>query len=121
MITGLFITVLVLTFIFALTNGFLDGGGLVSTVVSTRAMEPLPALVMVAVCELVGIFLFGHAIVHTLGFHLLTFDPSGSPVRLLFVLTSGLVGALSWNLAMWNLSLPSSSSHALIGGLWRER
>ncbi len=116
-LTALTGIVLFLTFIFGVTNGFLDGGSLVSTVIATRAMEPAAAIILVATCEMAGLFLFGHAVIHTFGFQLLQTDPAGSSQKFLIVLVCALSGALVWNLAMWNWALPSSSSHALLGGL----
>ena len=69
-LTALFGTVLALIFCFTLTNGFLDGGGIVSTVVTTRVLDPLPAVMLVAGCEVLGVFLFGHAVVRTIGLNI---------------------------------------------------
>jgi PiT family inorganic phosphate transporter len=113
----LFGAVLALIFCFALTNGFLDGGGIVSTVITTRAMEPLPALIVVAFCEVLGVSLLGHAIVRTIGTNMIFFPVAASPRQILVVLVSAMAGALAWNTAMWRHSWPSSSSHALLGGL----
>ena len=115
--TVLLSIVLSLIFCFALTNGILDGGGIVSTVITTRAMEPLPALVVVAVCEVLGVFLLGHAVVRTIGLKMIIFPPTASAREILSVLLAAVAGALAWNLTMWRLSWPSSSSHALLGGL----
>jgi PiT family inorganic phosphate transporter len=113
----LFGMLLALIFCFTLTNGFLDGGGIVSTVITTRAMEPLPALMLVACCEVVGVFLFGHAVIRTIGLNMITFPPAAPTKEVLSVLLAGTAGALVWNSAMWRFSWPSSSSHALLGGL----
>jgi PiT family inorganic phosphate transporter len=115
--TVLFGFLLALIFCFTLTNGFLDGGGIVSTVVTTRALEPLPALVLVACCEVLGVFLFGHAVIRTIGLNMIAFPPTASSKEVLCVLLAATGGALAWNSAMWHLSWPSSSSHALLGGL----
>jgi PiT family inorganic phosphate transporter len=109
--------VLGLIFCFALTNGFLDGGGIVSTVITTRVLEPLPALVLVASCEVIGVSLFGHAVVKTIGLKMISFPAGASSKEILLILLAGVAGALAWNSAMWRLSWPSSSSHALLGGL----
>ena len=113
----LFIAILILTFIFGVTNGFLDGGGLLSTVVATRVMEPWSALLLVAISEIAGLFLFGHAVAHTVGLRLFALIPASPPAQLLLAIISALIGALSWNLMMWKMALPTSSGHALIGGL----
>src|SRR5258706_9951779 len=116
-VTALLGILLVLIFCFTLTNGFLDGGGIVSTVVTTRVMEPLSALMLVAICEVLGVFLFGHAVVRTIGLSMITFPPATSAPVVLSVLLAATGGALVWNSAMWHYSWPSSSSHALLGGL----
>jgi inorganic phosphate transporter, PiT family len=113
----LFSAVIALAFVFGLTNGFIDGGGLVSTVITTRALEPLPALLLVAAGEIAGIFLFGQAVTHMLAQRLVIFPVSASALQILGVLASALLGALVWNVGMWRLALPSSSSHALVGGI----
>jgi len=117
MTTALFWSIILLTVGFTMTNGFLDGGGIISTVVATRAMNPFPALVLVASCEAAGLFVLGHAVARTVGLRLFSFPLAAAPERILWVLACALLGALSWNLLMWRLSLPSSSSHSLIGGL----
>jgi PiT family inorganic phosphate transporter len=116
-VPALFGVLLVFIFCFTLTNGFLDGGGIVSTVVTTRVMEPLPAVMLVAGCEVLGVFLLGHAVVRTIGLKMIAFPATASAPVLLSVLLAGTGGALAWNSAMWHYSWPSSSSHALLGGL----
>src|SRR5690349_25021236 len=108
----LFAAVLFLIFSFTTTNGFLDGGGIVSTVITTRTLEPLPALIMVACCEILGVVLLGHAVVRTIGKQMIQFPAATAPHEILIVLLSAMLGALIWNSTMWYFSLPSSSSHA---------
>jgi len=115
--SSLFVLVLILIFLFTLTNGFLDGGGLVSPVIATRAMDPLPALLLMAVCEIAGLFLLGHAVSQTIGLRLILVPDPTDSVSILSMLAVALGSALGWNLAMWKMALPSSSSHALLGGL----
>lgn len=117
MILALFTLVVLLAFIFGLTNGFIDGGSLVSTVITTRTLEPLPALLIVAVCEMLGPFFFGHAVIDTLGNHLVRFPSITPAAERLGLVGAALLAALLWNTSMWRLALPSSSSHALVGGL----
>jgi PiT family inorganic phosphate transporter len=109
--------VVALAFVFGLTNGFIDGGGLVSTVVTTRALEPFAALMLIAACEIAGLFLLGQAVARMLAHHMVVFPASAPPRETLGVLASALAGALVWNTGMWRLALPSSSSHALVGGM----
>jgi PiT family inorganic phosphate transporter len=113
----LFIVVIALAFTFGLTNGFIDGGGLVSTVIITRTMEPLGALLLVAVGEIAGLFLMGQAVAQMLMRHMVVLPPAAPPLQVLSLLTAALLGALVWNTGMWRLALPSSSSHSLIGGI----
>ncbi len=115
--TILFASLVVLILCFAMTNGFLDGGGIVSTVIMTRVMEPLPALCLVAASEVLGVFLLGRAVVRTLGQHMFSFPIGASSQEILVLLLAAMIGTLAWNSAMWYYSLPSSSSHALLGGL----
>jgi len=117
MIAGLFWTVIGLSIVFGITNGFIVGGSLVSVVITTRALAPLTALLCVAICEIGGIFLFGQQVARMLGQQLIAFPAGDSPERLLVVLLSAAAGALGWNLVMWRMALPTSSGHALVGGL----
>jgi PiT family inorganic phosphate transporter len=117
MTTFLFWSIILLVVGFTLTNGFLDGGGILSTVIATRALNPFPALVLVAFCEAAGLFVLGHAVVRTVGLKLLVFPSGAPPEKILYVLACALLGALSWSMFMWRHSLPTSSSHSMIGGL----
>lgn len=114
---ALFILVVVVALVFGVTNGLTNGGSLVATVITTRAMEPLGALVLVAICEIAGIFLLGQAVIHMLSHNVLVFPPEASPHRVLSVLASAFLGALIWYVGMWYLSLPTASSHAMVGGM----
>ena len=98
---------------FNYTNGFHDAANAIATSVSTRALTPRIALGMAAVCNLFGAFI-GSKIAGTVGSGLI--DPPSGTVGLLIV-GSALVGATSWNLLTWWKGLPSSSSHALFGGM----
>jgi len=113
----LFWLVIALAFIFGLTNGLIDGGSLVSTVIVTRVLDPLPALLLIAFSEMAGLFLFGHQVAQTLGHQMVHIPAMNGDVRLFPVLLAALTGALAWNSLMWRWALPTSSSHALVGGL----
>jgi PiT family inorganic phosphate transporter len=113
----LFWFVILLSVIFGITNGFIVGGSLVSAVITTRALEPLTALLCVAVCEIAGVFLLGQEVARMLGRELVVLPVHGSSERMLLVLVSAVAGALVWNFAMWRWALPTSSGHALVGGL----
>ncbi len=102
--------VIVFAIAFDFTNGFHDTANAVATSVSTRALAPRTAVLIAAVMNLVGAFAWT-AVADTVGNGLLNGAVS------LHVLLAALLGAISWNLVTWRLGLPSSSSHALIGGL----
>ena len=98
---------------FNYTNGFHDAANAIATSVSTRALTPRVALTMAALANLVGAF-FGANVARTIGAGVI--DAPAGAVGLLLC-GAGLVGAIGWNLLTWWHGLPSSSSHALIGGL----
>jgi len=107
------IAVIVIALAFDYTNGFHDAANAIATSVSTRALTPRVALVLAAVMNFVGAFL-GQKVAATVGKGIID-TPVGA--HGLVVVTAGLVGAITWNLITWYFGLPSSSSHALIGGL----
>jgi inorganic phosphate transporter, PiT family len=117
----LFLAVLVvgLALAYGFTNGFHDAANVVATMIATRAMTPRKALAMAAMGEFVGPFLFGTAVAQTIGENLVDLSSLNSNVFSLSIslLIAALVGAIVWNLVTWFLGLPSSSSHALVGGL----
>ncbi|MGN6574100.1 MAG: inorganic phosphate transporter [Nocardioides sp.] len=110
---AIIIAVVVVALVFDYTNGFHDAANAIATSVSTRALTPRVALLMAAVMNFVGAFL-GQKVAHTVSD---TIVPGGSETHGLVVVVAGLVGAIAWNLITWYFGLPSSSSHALIGGL----
>ena len=105
--------VVVLALGFTYTNGFHDAANAVATSISTRALTPRIALVLAAVMNLAGGFA-GVRVAETIGSDIVTV-PSGATG--LAICAGALVGAIAWNLLTWWRGLPSSSSHALIGGL----
>jgi PiT family inorganic phosphate transporter len=107
------VVVIVVALAFDYTNGFHDAANAIATSVATRALAPRTALAMAAVMNLVGAFL-GTEVASTVGSGIIE-APQGSSG--LLVVLAALVGAIAWNLMTWWLGLPSSSSHALIGGL----
>jgi PiT family inorganic phosphate transporter len=106
------IAVIVVALVFDYTNGFHDAANAIATSVSTRALTPRAALLLAAVMNFVGAFL-GTKVAKTV-FSVLE-PPSGE--HALVVVLAALIGAITWNLTTWYFGLPSSSSHALIGGL----
>jgi inorganic phosphate transporter, PiT family len=97
---------------FDFVNGFHDSANAIATVVGTRVLRPLYAVGIAAVANFAGPFIFGTAVAHTVGKGII--QPSFSTVDVIF---AGLIGAIIWDLVTWYFGLPSSSSHALIGGL----
>lgn len=109
--TGLVVAVL-LAFGFAMTNGLHDASNAIATLVATRAATPLQAILLASVFNLLGPLLLGAAVADTIA-GIVTVAPSAATE----VIGAGLAAALAWNLVTWRLGLPSSSGHALIGGL----
>jgi inorganic phosphate transporter, PiT family len=110
---ALVVAVIVIALAFDYTNGFHDAANAIATSVSTRALTPRVALLMAAVMNFLGAFL-GTEVATTVGKGIIN-TPDGK--HGLVVVLSALVGAITWNLITWYFGLPSSSSHALIGGL----
>src|SRR3954447_2005205 len=106
------IAVVIVALVFDYTNGFHDAANAIATSISTRALTPRIALVLAAVMNFVGALL-GQEVAKTVS-DVIT-PPDGS--HGLVVVLAGLLGAITWNLITWYFGLPSSSSHALIGGL----
>ncbi|MFG1814290.1 anion permease [Kribbella sp. NPDC049174] len=110
---ALVVAVIVIALTFDYTNGFHDAANAIATSVSTRALTPRVALAMAAVMNFLGAFL-GTEVAETVGKGIISI-PSGE--HGLVVVVAALVGAITWNMITWYFGLPSSSSHALIGGL----
>ena len=109
------IAVVVVALVFDYTNGFHDAANAIATAVSTRALTPRIALVMAAIMNFVGAFL-GQKVAQTVS-EVIDLSEISSPSHGLVIVLAGLIGAIGWNLVTWYFGLPSSSSHALIGGL----
>ena len=107
------IVVIITAMGFNYTNGFHDAANAIATSVSTRALTPRVALAMAAVFNLLGSFL-GAKVAKTVGSGIIELPDGKSSLVVVF---AALVGAITWNLLTWYFGLPSSSSHALIGGL----
>ncbi len=98
---------------FDFTNGFHDAANAVATAIASRALRPLTALVLAAVLNVVGA-LVSTKVARTIGSGIIA-TPKGH--QGLVIVFTALLGAIAWNLVTWRLRLPSSSTHALIGGL----
>lgn len=106
------VLVVALAYAFAFTNGFHDASNSIATLIATRAGRPGPALFLATSCILVGPFLLGSAVADTIA-GVIDVEPDETVA----VVGAALVAALVWNLFTWSRGLPSSSSHALVGGL----
>jgi inorganic phosphate transporter, PiT family len=124
LITVILVVVVALGFDF--TNGFHDTGNAMATSIATGALRPKVAVALAALLNLVGAFLSVEVAVTVTNAVVSIQDSSGNPIpsltadhgsALLLIILAGLVGGIMWNLATWLVGLPSSSSHALFGGL----
>ncbi len=106
------IVLVVLAILFDFMNGFHDAANSIATVVSTGVLKPGQAVVFAAFFNLVAIFIFHLSVAATVGKGIA--QPGVVDVHVVF---GALVGAISWNLVTWYYGIPSSSSHALIGGI----
>lgn len=100
---------------FDLTNGFHDASNMISTLIASRAISPAQSVLLVGGFTLLGPLLGGTAVADTIGSVVSIDDLAVTDA--LSVLLCGLAGAIGWNLLTWWMGLPSSSSHALVGGL----
>ncbi len=108
----LLIVIIAFALVFDFLNGFHDSSNIVATMISSRAMPPRGALIMTAIAEFAGPFLFGVAVATTIGSEVV--DPAAITSA---VIIAALSSAILWNLVTWYFGWPSSTSHALIGGL----
>lgn len=108
-----------LALFFDFSNGFHDAANVVATIITTGALSPRKALTMAAVCEFFGPFLFGTAVAETIGKNIIDISTFNTTLTELSVslIVAALIGAIAWNLITWCWGFPSSSSHALVGGM----
>jgi PiT family inorganic phosphate transporter len=107
------LAVIIVAMVFDYTNGFHDAANAIATSVSTRALTPRIALGMAAIGNFIGAH-FGTKVAQTVGKGLVDLPVGQASLGIVF---AGVLGAITWNLVTWYFGLPSSSSHALIGGL----
>jgi inorganic phosphate transporter, PiT family len=110
-VLALVITIIAIALIFDFINGFHDAANSIATVVSTRVLTPRFAVLWAAFFNFVAAFGFGTNVAKTLGSGMIVLDAVTQ-----YVLLAGLMGAILWDLITWYFGLPTSSSHALIGG-----
>ncbi len=107
-------TVIVLV-VFDYTNGFHDASNIIATVIASRAMTPAQAVLSVGFFEFLGPLLGGTAVADTIGGFVDISDLAALPAMV--IILCGVIAAVAWNIITWRLGIPSSSSHALVGGL----
>jgi PiT family inorganic phosphate transporter len=103
--------VIFLALVFDFLNGFHDAANSIATIVSTRVLTPRKAVIWAAFFNLVAAFMFDVHIAKTMGKGLIELSAVNE-----YVIMSGLLGAIAWNLITWYFGIPTSSSHALMGG-----
>ena len=111
MLLATVVLVIVVALVFDFINGFHDAANSIATVVSTRVLSPGQAVVWAAFFNFVAAFTFGTAVAKTIGKGMIDLSVVTNGVIL-----GGLLGAIAWDLITWYFGLPTSSSHALIGG-----
>ncbi|MFI0545456.1 MAG: anion permease [Brachymonas sp.] len=102
----------VLALVFDFMNGFHDAANSIATVVSTGVLKPFHAVIFAAFFNVIAYFVFAHSVAATIGKGVI--DPSVVDLHVVF---GALLGAIVWNVVTWRWGIPSSSSHALIGGI----
>ncbi len=107
----LIVVIIVLALGFDFVNGFHDAANSIATVVSTRVLTPLQGVAWAAFFNFIAAFTFGTAVAKTMGSGMIDVTQVDN-----YVIFAGLLGAIVWDLITWQIGLPTSSSHALIGG-----
>lgn len=108
---NLLYVLITLAIIFDLSNGIINSSNLVATMISSRAMSPKSALFLASIANFVAPFIFGVSVAKTIGEDIV--DPKAITLK---IILAALLGATIWNLITWYFGIPSSSSHALVGG-----
>ena len=109
------VIIVVIALVFDYINGFHDAANSIATVVSTRVLSPGAAVVWAAFFNFIAFVVLGEAVAKTIGKDMVDIQAI-PPTWQLWVLLCGLIGAIVWNLITWYYGIPSSSSHALVGG-----
>src|SRR5687768_6122405 len=112
---GLVIAIIIAALIFDYVNGFHDAANSIATVVATRVLSPGVAVAWAAFFNFIAFLVFGTAVAKTIGGDMVNITKIPGDYQL-YVLLAGVLGAIFWNLITWYLGLPTSSSHALVGG-----
>jgi len=119
MLIAIVVSLIVMALAFDFVNGFHDAANAIATVVSTRVLSPIAAVVWAAFFNFIAAFFVGLKVANTMGRGIIQFDmlKSQGVEMVLMVIFASLFGAIVWNLLTWWWGLPSSSSHALAGGM----
>src|SRR5262245_16456000 len=105
------VVIILVALVFDFINGFHDAANSIATIVATRVLTPGKAVIWAAFFNFVAAFLFGTAVAQTVGSGMVNIE-----IVTFSVIMGGLIGAITWDLITWYYGLPTSSSHALIGG-----
>src|SRR5688572_31215111 len=108
----LIIFIIFVALVFDFLNGFHDAANSIATIVSTRVLSPTQAVIWAAFFNFVAAFIFGTKVAGTIASDLVD-----NKLIDIYVVAGGLLGAIIWNIITWLLALPTSSSHALVGGI----
>jgi len=119
MATVIVIVAIVVAFLFIILNGIHDGCNVIATIIASRSMPPRKALLVACMAEFIGPLFTGTAVANTIGKGVIKFGYINNPGDIVsaIAILSALLGGIAWNLFTWEIGIPSSSSHALIGGL----
>ncbi len=112
---SLVVFIIIVALVFDYVNGFHDAANSIATVVATRVLSPGVAVAWAAFFNFIAFLVFGTSVAKTIGGGMVDINTITPGFRL-YVLLAGLLGAIIWNLITWYLGLPTSSSHALVGG-----
>jgi PiT family inorganic phosphate transporter len=113
---ALVVLIIAVALIFDYLNGFHDAANSVATIVSTRVLTPFQAVLWAAFFNFVSAFTFGTGVASTMGKGFVNLSLDGQEFITPWVILAGLLGAIAWDIITWWFGLPTSSSHALIGG-----
>ena len=112
---GLVAFIIIAALIFDYTNGFHDAANSIATVVSTRVLSPHLAVIWAAAFNFIAFLIFGTRVAKTVGGDMVDLTMVTEDVRL-YAILAGIIGATTWNIITWYVGLPTSSSHAIVGG-----
>lgn len=105
--------VVIIALIFTLTNGLHDASSVVATMIACNAASPIQAVLLASFFGLLGVFFSGNLVADTVS----TIVKLSPGIDLIHILIASILGAVVWNIVTWRIGIPSSSTHALIGGL----